>query len=153
MTNQNAIFGPFFAMMTLTCGVWVTMYARRIPFIVQYSNKHKGSLDMDDFGNPSSRHYLPLVSPRHVRNASDNLKNLFEIPTLFYALILYLYVTNQVDYIYTNVAWMFVIARYIHSIIHCTVNNVLRFYVYAFSTFCVWFMALRAAVSYITTAF
>jgi hypothetical protein len=151
MIHQSAIFGPFFAMIWLTFCVWICMYARRIPFIVQYSKKHKGLLDMNDLGNPSSRHYLPLVSPAHVRNASDNLKNLFEIPTLFYALIIFLYVTNQVDSIHVHVAWVFVVARYIHSIIHCTFNNVLRFYVYAFSTFCFWFMALRASISYYVT--
>ena len=33
-------------------------------------------------------------------NPSDNLKNLFEMPVLFYALSLYLYATSQVDGLY-----------------------------------------------------
>ena len=32
---QQAIFGPFFAMMFLTLVVWVYMYARRISFLTR----------------------------------------------------------------------------------------------------------------------
>jgi hypothetical protein len=39
-----------------------------------------------------------------VSNPSDNLKNLFEIPVLFYALALYLFITNQVDVAYVTAA-------------------------------------------------
>ncbi len=81
-------------------------------------------------------------------NPSDNLKNLFEIPVIFYALALYLFVTNQVDAAYVTAAWVFVVFRALHSAIHCTVNIVmLRFYLYLFSTLAVWFIAARAALT------
>lgn len=38
---------------------------------------------------------LAQRSPPGVSNPSDNLKNLFEIPVLFYAIALYLFVTSQ----------------------------------------------------------
>ncbi len=80
-------------------------------------------------------------------NPSDNLKNLFEMPVIFYALALYLFVTNQVDATYVSAAWVFVAFRALHSAIHCTINIVmLRFYLYLLSTLAVWFIAFRAAL-------
>jgi hypothetical protein len=94
--TQTAIFGPFFAMMLLTLFVWVYMYVRRIRFIT------RNSISPQDLAVPGA---LARLSPAAVSNPSDNLKNLFEIPVLFYALALYLFVTGQVDATYVNVAW------------------------------------------------
>jgi hypothetical protein len=135
--EQTAIFAPFFTMIFLTLGVWIYMYARRIPFI-QSSNLSPEQLTPLEFAR---------ISPSEVANPSDNLKNLFEIPTIFYALVLYLYVTNQVDMGYVVAAWVFVVFRVCHSVVHCTVNIImLRFWLYFVSTVAVWFMAIRAAL-------
>jgi hypothetical protein len=137
---QTAIFGPFFATIFLTLLVWVYMYVRRIAFI-------RGSrLSPEDLAVPGA---LAQLSPPEVSNPSDNLKNLFEIPVLFYALVLYLFVTNQVDAAYVTAAWGFVGFRALHSAVHCTFNRVmLRFYLYLFSTLAVWFIAIRAALAH-----
>jgi hypothetical protein len=85
-----------------------------------------------------------------VSNPSDNFKNLFEIPVVFYALTLYLYATSQVDSFYVNAAWIFVAFRVLHSAVHCTFNLViLRFYLYLFSTLAVWTIAVRAALGHL----
>ena len=138
---QTAIFGPFFATMLLTLLVWVYMYIRRISFIT------KNNINPKDLTVPGA---LAQRSPAAVSNPSDNLKNLFEIPVLFYALALYLFVTNQVDAAYVSAAWIFVAFRVLHSAVHCTFNLVmLRFYLYLFSTLAVWFIAVRAALFYL----
>jgi hypothetical protein len=138
---QLAIFAPFFAMMFLTLIVWVYMYIRRISFI--RSNK----ISPRDLAVPGA---LAQLSPSAVSNPSDNLKNLFEIPVLFYGLALYLFVTNQVDAAYVSAAWIFVAFRALHSAVHCTINLVmLRFYLYLLSTVALWFIAVRAALSYL----
>jgi len=137
---QTAIFGPFFATMFLTLVVWVYMYARRISFIS--ANK----ISPNDLAVPGK---LAQLSPPAVSNPSDNLKNLFEIPVIFYALALYLFITKQVDSIYVVAAWIFVFFRVLHSAVHCTFNLViLRFYLYLFATLAVWFIAIRAALAY-----
>ncbi|UBF25635.1 MAPEG family protein [Kovacikia minuta CCNUW1] len=134
---QTAIFSPFFASMFLTLVVWIYMYIRRIRFLITRKIRPQEL-------TPSE---LMRISPPNVSNPSDNLKNLFEIPVLFYALVLYLFVTNQVDSIYISAAWIFFVFRALHSLVHCTVNIILlRFYLYLISTIAVWFMALRAAV-------
>ncbi len=134
--RQDAIFSPFFATIFLTFVVWVYMYIRRISFI---SSKKIHSQDL-------SASKLAQISPPNVSNPSDNLKNLFEIPILFYALALYLFITKQVDTVYVNAAWVFVVFRVLHSAVHCTFNLImLRFYLYLFATLAVWFIAIRAA--------
>ncbi|NMF66600.1 MAPEG family protein [Brasilonema octagenarum] len=135
--TQDAIFGPFFATVFLTLLVWVYTYIRRISFITSLKTRPQ---DLD----PGT---LAQISPPNVSNPSDNLKNLFEIPVLFYALVLYLFITKQVDAVYVNAAWLFVIFRTLHSAVHCTFNLImLRFYLYLFATLAVWFIAIRAAL-------
>lgn len=88
------------------------------------------------------------LSPPVVANPSDNLKNLFELPTVFYALVLCLYVTNHADAAQVWAAWLFVGFRALHSAVHCTFNLVpLRFWLYAGGAFSLWFMAVRAALA------
>jgi hypothetical protein len=58
-------------------------------------------------------------SPPGVSNPSDNFKNLFEIPVIFYALALVLFVTGQVDAAYVTAAWVFAAFRALHSAVHC----------------------------------
>ena len=134
--DQTRIFEPFVAMLLLTIVVWVHMYARRIPFIMR-SNLEPSQLTPLE---------LARLSPPVVANPSDNLKNLFELPVVFYALVLYLYVTSQVDPLYLGAAWLFFAFRVLHSAVHCTFNLVpLRFGLYAVSAVMLWFMVLRVA--------
>ena len=84
-----------------------------------------------------------------VATPSDNLKNLFEIPVIFYALALVLFATGQVDAAYVGAAWIFALFRALHSAVHCTINVInVRFTLYAISTLAVWFMVGRAALQY-----
>jgi len=139
--SQSAIFEPVFATIFLTFLVWVYMYVRRISFI-------KGnSISPEDLAVPGA---LAELSPPEVSNPSDNFKNLFEIPVLFYSLALYLFVTSQVDATYVAAAWIFVVLRTLHSAVHCTINIVmLRFSLYLASTLAVWFIAARALLHHI----
>lgn len=138
--EQTSIFGPVFAMMLLTIIVWAWMYAKRIPFI--------NSLDLEP--NQITPAELARRSPPSVANPSDNLKNLFEVPILFYAIASYLFVTQNVDAVYVGAAWVYFVLRALHSAVHCTVNIVmLRFVIYALSSACVFFMILRAFVNYL----
>jgi hypothetical protein len=137
---QQAIFGPFLATMLLTFAVWVYMYVRRIHFIE--TNK----IRPQDLAVPGE---LARRSPPAVSDPSDNLKNLFELPVLFYALALYLFATLQVDAGYIAAGWIFAAFRALHSAVHCTLNRVtLRFLLYAISSAALWFMVIRAAAAH-----
>ncbi len=132
--NQNLIFQPFLILMLLTMVVWITMYVRRIPFI------EKSNLPPEQF----TAYELMRLSPPHVANPSDNLKNLFELPVLFYVLCFYLFFTARVDQLSLIAAWSFVILRALHSLVHCTINLLmLRFGLYSLSSLLLWIMILR----------
>ncbi|MDF3020198.1 MAG: hypothetical protein K0Q92_1501 [Steroidobacteraceae bacterium] len=136
--NQDAIFQPFFATMFLTLVVWIYMYGRRLPFIFSSGLDPKQMTPLE----------LARVSPPQVSTPSDNLKNLFELPTVFYAIVLYIYVTRQVDATFVGAAWGFFLFRALHSVVHCTFNFIpLRFVLYVISAAALWFMVLRAALS------
>jgi hypothetical protein len=136
--TQTAIFGPFFATMGLTLAVWVYLYAKRIPFI-----RSLGDVDLSVPGE------LARLSPASVSNPSDNFTNLFEMPVLFYALSLYLFVTGQVDGGYVAAGWIFAAFRALHSAVHCTFNLVmLRFTLYLASCLALAYMGIRAALAH-----
>jgi len=138
--QQFAIFGPFFAQIFLTIGVWIYMYIRRIHFITSHKLKLDGNGRPEDF-------YRSM--PVSVNLPSDNLKNLFEMPVLFYAITLYLFVTNQVDGSYVLAGWIYVFFRICHSLMHCTLNIIMvRFYLYVFSCFTLFYMIFRSMCVY-----
>ena len=135
--QNTEIFDPFIGMLLLTFVVWVVMYVRRIAFLT------KNKIAAQRLATPERG---AKIIPEEVSYPSNNLKNLFELPVIFYALCLYLYATGQVDDIYLMAAWVFFGMRVVHSLIQCTVNIVmLRFIVYACSSIALWFMLLRVA--------
>ena len=136
--NNDAILQPMLAMMLLTGLVWVFLYTRRIPA-------------MRAARRPAQTYTTPEkvigLLPDAINYPAHNLKNLFELPVLFYALCLTLYVTGIVDGVYVAAAWGFVAFRALHSAIHCTVNRVMaRFVCYVISSLLLWFMLVRATI-------
>ena len=136
--RDPAIFGPFLGLMLLTLSVWLVMYARRLSFL--FKNRI-------DYRTINTRDKAAGVVPEKISYASDNLKNLFEFPVLFYALCIYLYVIGSVDVLYLIAAWWFFIFRIVHSVIHCTSNVVPhRFGAYVLAAIGLWFMVVRASI-------
>jgi len=136
--NNDLILQPMIGMMLLTAVVWFFMYARRIP-AMQQARK------------PAQVYTTPEKAiellPDAVNYSAYNLKNLFELPVVFYALCLVLYVTAMVDQTYVIAAWLFFVFRVLHSIVHCTSNVVMvRFALYSVSALALWFMLGRAAI-------
>ena len=127
---------PVLGMMVLTLLVWVVMFIQRVSFA--QSNR----LDIEQFKTPAD---VQALVPAEVSGASNNFRNLFELPVIFYGLCLYLIVSGQVDSFYTNCAWAFLLLRCLHSLIHCSYNRVAhRFGVYILSSLVLWIMVVRA---------
>jgi hypothetical protein len=76
------------------------------------------------------------TEPPHIRLATRHLQNLFEVPPLFYVVVLFLYVTNQVGPVTVGLAWLYVAIRLVHSFVHLGTNVVpRRLVVFAVSNF------------------
>ena len=133
---------PLLVQVLLTFAVWVYMYAWRIPEITR-----KG-IDPQRLKDRAAAHELLPDSA----NASNNLKNLFELPILFYTAVLLSLVLMIQDPLMVQLSWGFVALRIVHSVIHCTYNNVNhRFAAYALSTLFLLFMWIRLAAFILTS--
>ena len=132
---------PLLAMVFLTFTVWVVMYVARITEI-----RRKG-IDPQKLDTRVHGQALLTDSPA----AADNLKNLLEMPVLFYAAILLSMVLMIQDALLIQLAWGYVALRFVHSLVHCTYNRVMhRFSAYLVSCL---FLALIWArlASYVLT--
>ena len=142
--RPELILLPFVAMMLLTLVVWVALYRRRVGYL------RRNRVDPELL---VSRAGTLRTIPEQVNFPADNLQNLFELPVLFYALCLGLYVTGSVDLVYLVAAWTYVSLRSAHSLIHCNGLKVMhRFYVYGASSIVLWLMILRFGAGLVAPA-
>jgi hypothetical protein len=104
--------------------VWLRLYQLRIGEM-QRSRIHPQKVAL------SARKEALLLDTR----ASDNFRNLFEMPVLFCIGVLVVAAAQLQDPIFVAAAWVYVALRAIHSAIQCTYNRVMhRFGVYAVSS-------------------
>ena len=126
-------------MLLLTLLVWTYLFVQRIG----YSRAH--GIDIEKFKTPGD---AALLVPGLHSSASNNFQNLLEMPVVFYTICFYLAIFGAVDDLHVVCAWVFVIFRVLHSLIHCTFNRVLlRFLAYLVSSIAVWVMVVRAILS------
>ncbi|HEU4664018.1 MAG TPA: MAPEG family protein [Dokdonella sp.] len=125
-----AILWPAFALVALTLIVWLRMYHVRI--------REMRRLGID----PQSVATSAQAAGRFVdTRASDNLRNLFELPVLFYAGVLVAHATAATNAALLVVAWSFVALRVAHSFVHCGYNRVMhRFIVHVAGGVALWSM-------------
>ena len=125
ITSMITAFLPMAALVFVTFAVWTMLFIRRIPKV------KSDPVPLDAMRIRATR---PILSEPEMA-ANDNLMNLFELPVLFYALCLALAVTGYLSALFTAGCWGYVGLRAVHSVIHCTFNNVLlRFAAYLAST-------------------
>ena len=122
---QTTILLPAVALVLLTALVWVRLYVERLREIRQRRIDPQSLATSAAAGRTLQR-----------VQASDNFRNLFEVPVLFYALCAVLASSEHASSTFFLVgAWLYVALRYVHSFIHLTYNRVThRFAVYALST-------------------
>lgn len=119
------IFFPMIALVGLTFSVLLLIPFARIRAV------RSGSIDADDFKFGESSRVPPDVSI-----PNRNYMSLLELPILFYAVCLSLYVTQRVDDTAVVLAWVYVGLRVVHSAVHLTYNRVVhRLLVFATSNF------------------
>ena len=121
---------PMLAMVGLTLVVWLRMYVERLSQMRQ-SRIHPQSVAS------SAQMYSRLADTR----AADNFRNLFELPVLFYAALLFAQLHAVNSPLLWWLAWTFVVLRIAHSGIHCSYNKVMhRFAVYVLGGLTLWAM-------------
>jgi hypothetical protein len=61
--------------------------------------------------------------PQRTAQVSNAYSNQTELPTLFYVLTILSYVTRHAGTVFVVLAWVFVVFRLLHAIVHVTSNN------------------------------
>jgi len=70
--------------------------------------------------------------PAQATQISNCYDSQFQLPLLFYVLVILAWVTRQADLVFVVTAWIFVLARLTHAYVHTTSNHVpTRFWVFA----------------------
>lgn len=131
---MNSILTPVLALVVLSLLVWIWMYARRIPAM------QEAGIQPQEARFPAALQQLPDA----VRQVADNYNHLMEQPTIFYALVFYIFLAGHTDQPHIYLAWVYVVLRVAHTLIQGTVNIVvLRFSVFTVSTLVLMVMAGR----------
>ncbi len=119
MTIQMVLL-PVFVQVALTFGLLFWMaYART-------GSVRRGETKIRDIALGQS------AWPDRAQQISNCYDSQFQIPLLFYALVILAWITRQADLIFVVMAWIFVLARLAHAYIHTTSNHVpTRFRVFA----------------------
>jgi hypothetical protein len=137
--EQSVIFEPFLGMIALTFIVMMRMYVTRMAAIKRA-------------GKPANHYQRPegtSILPPEVNFSADNFKNLFEMPVLFYALCLGMWMAGLVDPVNVQLAWGYVALRAVHSYIQCGSNNVMaRFRTFLLSSLILMLLFGRVALGF-----
>ena len=129
---------PVLALILWSLIIWCVMYARRIPAM------QKAKIDPDTAKSPDGdwKDKMPLK----VQAAAHNYNHLMEQPTIFYALMFYIVLTNGQSSLMGYLAWAFVILRVLHSLVQVSAGKVIvRFALFSLSTIVLIVMACAQA--------
>jgi hypothetical protein len=129
--QDKIIFIPVFLMVLLTAIVWARMLQVRVAAM------KKIRLHPEKMKSQQAKALLPEAA----NIPAENFINIFEVPILFYVLIGFMLITEQVSDFNVFAAFVFVFLRYMHSFIALTYNKVTqRFLVYVLGTLVLWAM-------------
>ena len=109
----NLILFPVFGMFFLVAGVLTWMGVSRIGSIFA------GSMDIGFY-----RTYDAGEEPERLRVITRQFINLFEMPVLFYVVVVFAHISQEVTYFLIGLAWAYVALRYAHAGIHLGSNDV-----------------------------
>lgn len=122
-TADTAILIPMLCLIGLTFFTLWLMYFTRIG----HMRRNRISAQRLQDRNAAREALVPVAAP------SDHFNNLLELPPLFYCAVILIWLLNLTDDLYLIMAWLFVVLRLVHSLIHLSYNRVMHRFI-AFST-------------------
>jgi len=140
--DQNAILYPGIAMFFLTFAMVLYLGVSR------YSAVQRGDVSIKFY-----RLFADGQQPERLQLISRHVQNHFEVPPLFYVVLLFTHVAGAVTAFAVGLAWLYFLSRCLHSYIHLGSNNVSRrFFTYAASGFILGGLWLSVLVSLLRSA-
>ena len=132
--NANLIFWPILIQITITIAGFMLLGVRKARAV------KSGTVDMKKTALDNN------AWPDYVLKVSNNIRNQFQVPVLFYVLCFIFYSLDAVSLVVLSMAWIFVISRVVHAYIHMSSNNVpARFSVFTIGFVVMVLMTIQAA--------
>jgi len=134
--NSNQIFWPVLVQMLITIFGFLLLGIRKTRALKTGAvDQEKAALDNDAW-------------PDYVVVVSNNIRNQFQVPVLFYVLCFLFHTLGAVNALIIFLAWAFVISRVIHAYIHMSSNYVpARFTVFTIGFLIIIVMTILAALT------
>lgn len=136
---MDHFLSPVLALIIWSLIIWGLLYARRLPILKD------ADLSADSAKSPDGawKNQLPLK----VQAPAHNYNHLMEQPTIFYALMFFLFLTEKHSGTALGLGWAYVALRIIHSLIQINAGAIkFRFIVFSLSTFCLMGMIVTAFI-------
>ena len=112
--EPKLIFWPVLAQVALTIFMFIRIA------IVKARSRDAGDVDL----SRSALH--PDAWPDYVLQVTNNVRNQFEMPVLFYVMALGLWALGEVNVVTLALAWLYVASRLAHAYIH-TGSNIVKY--------------------------
>ncbi|RLB37789.1 MAG: hypothetical protein DRH30_12615 [Deltaproteobacteria bacterium] len=112
--EPKLIFWPVLAQVALTIFMFIRIAT------VKARSREAGDVDL----SRSALH--PDAWPDYVLQVTNNVRNQFEMPVLFYVVALALWALGEVNAATLSLAWVFVASRLAHAYIH-TGSNIVKY--------------------------
>ena len=113
--DTAALIIPTAVLVSLTYIVSLSLVFYRF-YLVRTGAVHPGYFKLHKGGKPPKRHDA----------LEHNYSNLFEVPTLYYAIVAIAIATQSIDSILIILAWVFVGFRFAHTLVHVIYNNIIH---------------------------
>ena len=110
-----SILDPMIAMLAWSGLIVAILLMTRIPAVARQWGNLQFAKHSDE---------LRPKLPEKFRYITDNYNHIFEQPTLFYAVLIYIQLADSASQINVSLAWAYVSLRVIHSAIQLISNNV-----------------------------
>ncbi|TCT04540.1 hypothetical protein EDC22_11520 [Tepidamorphus gemmatus] len=110
--NTTLILSALLAQVILTIVVYAVLVRAR------YAAARRGEVTV-------SQYVVVRDEPEYLGRITRNVANQFELPVLFYALVLMLVAVNRVTMFDVIVAWAFVAVRVVHAAVHIRTSDVM----------------------------
>lgn len=113
MNLPKDLLYPLLAQVALTALIWATLLTARLISMIRHR------VGMEELKGEEG--YRKIADTDAI---SDNFENQFEVPVLFYLVLVLLMIFGKSTPGIVTASWVFVGSRVAHSLVHCTFNSV-----------------------------
>lgn len=109
--SVQAVLSPVFVLVALTIGLVLWLRRERFAAVL------RGEVKIRDIMLGQK------VWPARTQQISNSYDSQFQLPVLFYVLVILAFITRKADLVFVVMEWLFVASRLVHAAVHTTTNR------------------------------